>query len=117
MLVLQALKPEVVLRSDSGGWHAIRCPFHDDRAASGSYNPTLERYRCHACGISGDGFDLIQEVERCDFVTARAKAIEMCGATGLTMAAGSVMGSAQRSRLTSRRTQERSRLVRARKGR
>lgn len=38
---------------DSGGWQAVRCPFHDDRRASGSINPDKGFYRCHGCGVNG----------------------------------------------------------------
>lgn len=38
---------------DAGGWQAMRCPFHDDRNASGSINPDIGFYRCHACQVHG----------------------------------------------------------------
>lgn len=49
------------------GWRAIRCPFHDDRTASGSVNLELNGFRCHACGITGDAIKLIELREHMDF--------------------------------------------------
>ncbi|HRS12979.1 MAG TPA: AAA family ATPase [Sedimentisphaerales bacterium] len=40
---------------------AVRCPWHDDRHASGSVWQDVEgvwRYKCHVCGAGGDVFDL-----------------------------------------------------------
>ncbi|HPC93819.1 MAG TPA: hypothetical protein PLU87_02680, partial [Sedimentisphaerales bacterium] len=40
---------------------AVRCPWHDDRCASGSIWQDSEgiwRYKCHVCGAGGDLFDL-----------------------------------------------------------
>ena len=39
----------------------VKCPYHDDRHASGSVWQDSEgvwRYKCHACDASGDVFDL-----------------------------------------------------------
>jgi DNA primase len=92
------------------GWKSMRCPFHGDTGPSASYNTVLQRFRCHKCGddISGDGYDVIQGVERCDFATAKARASDFCG-----VITGSIPQSVERSRLTSKRNKERSRLVRA----
>jgi DNA primase len=99
-----------MLRRDYGGWCAVKCPFHGDRQASASYNPTSQRFRCHGCGIAGDGFDLIQEVERCDFMTAKAKATEICGGS-FTFPDGET-ASRSRSRLSQRKGLQRSKLQR-----
>jgi DNA primase len=42
----------------SDGWRNMRCPFHEDRRASGSVNIVLQRFRCHSCGVGGDVLDL-----------------------------------------------------------
>jgi len=63
------------------GWRAIRCPFHDDKTASGSVNLELGAYRCHACGITGDGIKLIQRQENLDFGGAIEFARSVLGAS------------------------------------
>jgi len=40
----------------------VRCPFHDDKHASGSLyrdEGGVWRYKCHACGFGGDVFDVL----------------------------------------------------------
>lgn len=86
----------------------MRCPFHGvDRNPSASYNPTLQRFRCHQCGVAGDGYDLIQENDRCDFLTAKAKAAEICGGN---FTFPEEPTGPQRSRLANRKKLQRSRL-------
>jgi DNA primase len=111
VLVLQALAPGIQLRRDVGGWTAVKCPWHGDREASASYNPDENRFRCHGCYVSGDGYDLIMQVDSCDFLTAKAKAELICGGN---FTAPESSGSQGRSRLTAKRTETRSRLVRKR---
>lgn len=49
---------------DRSGWQSIKCidPRHHDRHASASINLTIGRYKCHACGLSGDGYDMAHEL-------------------------------------------------------
>lgn len=71
-----------------------------------------QRFRCHTCNIGGDGLDLIQEIERCDFATAKARALEICSGVFV-----SVEEPERRSKLTARRSKARASLVRKRYGR
>lgn len=105
------MAPGIEIRRETPRWHAVKCPFHGDRAASASYNPSLQRFKCHACDVGGDGYDLIQQVERCDFMTALARATEICGGNFTAVESDDIP---QRSKLTSRRSATRSRLVRQR---
>lgn len=56
----------------AGRWEAVRCPFHDDGHASASYNDVIGQFYCHACGVHGDIFDLIQSEEGIGFPEAVA---------------------------------------------
>jgi DNA primase len=47
------------------------CPFHDDRRPSFDVDPRRQRYKCWACGKSGDVFTFIEETERISFLEAR----------------------------------------------
>jgi len=57
--VLEAAGAEQV--PSGGGWRKMMCPFHDDRNPSASVNRDLEGFKCHSCGMSGDGIKLIRE--------------------------------------------------------
>jgi hypothetical protein len=58
------------------GWTKISC-FNDaahprgDRNPSASVNLDKGRYRCFACGIEGDAYDLLQQLEGLTFAQAR----------------------------------------------
>ncbi len=43
------------------------CPFHDDKTASLSINPTSGVYKCHACSAKGSIFDLFGKIHNLDF--------------------------------------------------
>ena len=50
------------------GWQSVHCfnnlaHSQNDRHASASAHVTLGRYKCHACDLSGDGWDLMLTVE------------------------------------------------------
>lgn len=49
---------------ERSGWQPIRCidPHHSDRNKSASLNLSKGRYRCHACGLAGDGYDLLRQL-------------------------------------------------------
>lgn len=91
----------------------MQCPWHADRAASASYNTILQRYRCHGCGIAGDGFDLVQEINRCDFVTAKEWCARNLGYSGNLTSSNRTDAP---SKLTQRRNRLRATLIRQRYG-
>jgi len=51
------------------GWQKIRC-FNEyghrtgDKNPSGSVNLGFGHYRCFACGLSGDGYEILHELEQ-----------------------------------------------------
>ena len=82
---------------DYGGWHAIKCPFHDDRRASASVNPDEGVFRCHACEIKGDAYAIVMSVEGVGFPEAKERVTQV---TGVSYAAGgTASGSSRRSLL------------------
>lgn len=59
------------------GWQSIHCVnkaahSHEDRNKSASVNMTVGYYKCHGCGMKGDGWDVMREVEGLDFKQAAA---------------------------------------------
>jgi DNA primase len=45
--------------AEGHGWRKIKCPFHNDSHASAGINFEENRFKCHACGVGGDVYDLI----------------------------------------------------------
>lgn len=45
------------------GWRKIKCPFHLDTHASAGVNFDENKFKCHACGVGGDIYDLIMHKE------------------------------------------------------
>ncbi|MBL8812549.1 MAG: hypothetical protein JNM43_20465 [Planctomycetaceae bacterium] len=69
----------------TGGRTKMLCPFHADHDPSlAFYLPSGKknwRYKCFACGASGDVFDLVKEIRKCTF----REAVEwLSGITGIT---------------------------------
>jgi DNA primase len=58
------------LRRSSGANYMGRCPFHEERTASFSVNGQKKMYHCFGCGVEGDVFRYVQEMENLDFVGA-----------------------------------------------
>jgi DNA primase len=56
------------LRKSSGANYMGRCPFHEERTASFSVNAQKKMYHCFGCGVEGDVFRYVQEMENLDFV-------------------------------------------------
>ncbi len=56
-----------------------RCPFHDEKTASFSIEPAQKLYHCFGCGVSGDVFKLVMELEACDFPEAVERLAERYG--------------------------------------
>jgi DNA primase len=51
----------------SGNKYSGLCPFHDDKTPSFHVNPTMGRYKCFACGESGDIFTWVMKTQALDF--------------------------------------------------
>lgn len=76
----------------------------------------LQRFRCHTCGIAGDGYDIIMAVEGGDLPSAKARVAEIAGMT-FTQGTSTGDGIGGKSRFASRHTSERRKLIRERYGR
>ena len=63
----------------TGGRAMARCPFHEERTASFSIEPTQKLYHCFGCGVSGDVFKLVMELEACEFPEAVERLAERYG--------------------------------------
>lgn len=50
--------------------HKCRCPFHDDRHPSLSFDVRRNRYRCYVCDAHGGVIDLVMNLRHCTFLEA-----------------------------------------------
>jgi len=51
----------------AGGSLRGKCPFHAEKTPSFMVSPTRQSYHCFGCGVGGDIFTFIQEIEGLDF--------------------------------------------------
>ena len=50
--------------------HKCRCPFHDDRRPSLTFDTRRNRYRCFVCDAHGGVIDMVMNLRHCGFVEA-----------------------------------------------
>jgi DNA primase len=55
------------------------CPFHSEKSPSFAVHPVKQIYHCFGCGVGGDVFKFIMEVEKCAFPEAVRAVAEKCG--------------------------------------
>jgi DNA primase len=55
------------------------CPFHAEKSPSFAVHPTKQIYHCFGCGVGGDVFKFVMEMEKCGFPEAIRIVAEKCG--------------------------------------
>jgi len=55
------------------------CPFHSEKTASFAVHPVKQIYHCFGCGVGGDVFKFVMEVEKLSFPEAVRAVAEKCG--------------------------------------
>jgi DNA primase len=68
----------VQLKRVGRNWIGL-CPFHAERTGSFNVRDETARYKCFGCGVSGDVFTFVQQVDNVDFVTAVEKLAAKAG--------------------------------------
>jgi len=63
----------------SGRNYSACCPFHGEKTPSFMVSPELQIYKCFGCGVNGDMFTFVQEIEGIDFVQALEQLAEKAG--------------------------------------
>jgi DNA primase len=55
------------------------CPFHSEKTPSFAVHPVKQIYHCFGCGVGGDVFQFVMEMEKCSFPEAVRTVAEKCG--------------------------------------
>jgi DNA primase len=70
---------EYVRLKKSGQNFTGLCPFHAEKSPSFAVHPTKQIYHCFGCGVGGDVFKFVMEMEKCAFPEAIRLVAEKCG--------------------------------------
>src|SRR6266849_4423437 len=70
---------EYVRLKKSGQNFTRLCPFHSEKTPSFAVHPVKQIYHCFGCGVGGDVFSFVREVEKCEFPEAVRVVAEKCG--------------------------------------
>src|SRR2546423_5914467 len=70
---------EYVRLEKSGQNFTGLCPFHAEKSPSFAVHPSKQIYHCFGCGVGGDVFKFVMEMEKCAFPEAIRIVAEKCG--------------------------------------
>src|SRR5450432_1630534 len=70
---------EYVRLKKSGQNFSGLCPFHAEKSPSFAVHPVKQIYHCFGCGVGGDVFKFVMEVDKCPFPEAIRIVAEKCG--------------------------------------
>src|SRR2546422_3011270 len=70
---------EYVRLKKSGQNFTGLCPFHAEKSPSFAVHPIKQIYHCFGCGVGGDVFKFVMEMEKCAFPEAIRIVAEKCG--------------------------------------
>jgi DNA primase len=70
---------EYVRLKKSGQNFSGLCPFHSEKTPSFAVHPVKQIYHCFGCGVGGDVFKFVMEMEKIPFPEATRVVAEKCG--------------------------------------
>ncbi|HVS74264.1 MAG TPA: DNA primase [Candidatus Acidoferrales bacterium] len=70
---------EYVRLKKSGQSFIGLCPFHSEKTPSFNVHPVRQIYHCFGCGVGGDVFKFVMEMDKCSFPEAVRMVAEKCG--------------------------------------
>ena len=76
--IVDVVTPYVELHK-AGRHFKARCPFHAEKTPSFNISPERGMYHCYGCGVGGDMFTFVQEIEKVDFKEALRILAEKAG--------------------------------------
>ncbi len=65
--MLDLVSARTELKKTGGASYMGRCPFHEERSGSFSVEISKKVYHCFGCGVAGDCFRFVEELEGLDF--------------------------------------------------
>ena len=65
--IVEVVQEHVQLRQQGRNWLGL-CPFHNENTPSFNVNPELQIYHCFGCGVGGDVFKFLQEIDKVSFL-------------------------------------------------
>ena len=67
--IVEVASEHVQLRQQGRNWLGL-CPFHNENTPSFNVNPELQIYHCFGCGVGGDVYKFLQEIDKVSFLEA-----------------------------------------------
>jgi DNA primase len=78
--LFEVVSERVVLRRAGKDYKGL-CPFHEDRNPSFYVSPLKQLYKCFSCGVSGDVFKFLMELDKLTFTDATVELARRFGVT------------------------------------
>jgi DNA primase len=77
--IVRVIGEYITLKKSGAQNYSGLCPFHGEKTPSFSVHVTRQFYHCFGCGVSGDVFKFVQEIEKVAFPEAVKIVAQKCG--------------------------------------
>jgi DNA primase len=77
--IVRVIGEYITLKKSGAQNYSGLCPFHGEKTPSFSVHVTRQFYHCFGCGVSGDVFKFVQEIEKVSFPEAVKIVAQKCG--------------------------------------
>jgi DNA primase len=77
--IVRVVGEYITLKKSGAQNYSGLCPFHGEKTPSFSVHVTRQFYHCFGCGVSGDVFKFVQEIEKVSFPDAVKIVAQKCG--------------------------------------
>ncbi len=77
--IVRVIGEYITLKKSGAQNYSGLCPFHGEKTPSFSVHATRQFYHCFGCGVSGDVFKFVQEMDKVGFPEAVRLVAQKCG--------------------------------------
>ncbi len=77
--IVRVIGEYITLKKSGAQNYQGLCPFHGEKTPSFSVHVTRQFYHCFGCGVSGDVFKFVQEIDKVSFPEAVKIVAQKCG--------------------------------------
>jgi DNA primase len=77
--IVRVIGEYITLKKSGAQNYSGLCPFHGEKTPSFSVHATRQFYHCFGCGVSGDVFKFVQEIDKVSFPEAVKLVAQKCG--------------------------------------